>query len=137
MWSNPALAAQSKQAMAFSRANLLVKGAKPYLAYCRHTQVDEVRYNYELRKFFVTLQIDRHTKRYQFDNVISNTGTRREQVYYNQLVPNEPGFFQIGAQDCDGPERLLRTGHEEIRQVFRSICEDPSLDCYVEGEKAA
>jgi hypothetical protein len=120
----------ARRSLALSKANLLVKAKRPYIAYSNRTFVEEIRYNYEAKKFFVTLQVNRQTKRYQFDNVVANVGSRRESLYVNELSPIDPGFFVLGSSDCTCDDHLIRRGLGEIRDAFRRITGDHLLDLY-------
>lgn len=123
------LSDSSRRAVLMSKANLLVKSAKPYLAYNRLTQVEELRYSLELKKFLVTLQVDRQTRRYQFDNIIANVGSRRETPYLKRLRDGEAGFYEIGAV-CGNADDALRIAQDEIRATFRHLTGNPGLDLY-------
>ena len=118
-----------RRALLMSKANLLVKSAKPYLVYSPKTQVEEMRYSLELKKFLVTLQVERQTKRYQFDNVIANVGSRRDSSYLKRLRDGEAGFYEIGGV-CQNADNALRIAHDEIRAAFRQITSNPGLDLY-------
>lgn len=118
-----------RRALLMSKANLLVKSAKPYLVYSPKTQVEELRYSLELKKFLVTLQVDRQTKRYQFDNVIANVGWRRDVSYLKHLRDGEAGFYEIGGV-CRNADDALGIAHDEIRAAFRQITGNPGLDQY-------
>jgi len=120
----------SRNQLVVGQANLLVKSHRPYLAYSNRTFVEETRYNYDAKKFFVTLQVDRQTKRYQFDNIVANVGQRQETSYLNCLSPADPSFFTLGAMDPAGSDSPIRIIHRELRDKFRIICSDPALDLY-------
>jgi hypothetical protein len=116
----------------YKKANLLVKKGAPGMIFLPNTQVDSVRYLIDKKKFYITLQVGRDTRRIVFDSVIANVGTRPQGSYQRELIPGEMNFFAIGGMTRrpDGSDFLLSDGHRQILEAYQAITGNPTLDLY-------
>lgn len=121
-----------RRELLFKKANLLVADKHPGFEHLPVTQVEALQHSLGTGRFQVTLQVDRVTRRIAFDSVIANVGGRRgAQTFERSLQTEEPGFFVIGAKAGQGESRLsdIRT---QVRDSFRRIMADETLDLYAQ-----
>ena len=112
------------------KANLLVAGKHPGFEYLPLTQVEALQHSLGTGRFQVTLQVDRVTRRVAFDAVVANVGARRDVSTFERLLqPNEHGFYTVGAKAVAG-ELFLPGTRSQVRDVFRQITGDLTLDLY-------
>jgi hypothetical protein len=71
---------------------------------------------------------------WEVERIIANVGYRPDAKLSAALVPNEAGYFVLGAKSATSTF-LMRDGFEQVRRVFATIMGNPRLDLY--GKKAA
>jgi hypothetical protein len=120
----------SRRDVILKKANLLVAKKPQGLYFLNSTQVDAVRYLIDQKKFYVTLQIGKTTRRISCDSVVSAVGTRPHSGYILELSGSEIGFYRI----ADGTHRdmpfYLEDGQKQIRDAFREVTGGSGDDLY-------
>ena len=121
----------------FKKANLLVTNSHPQVRYSPVTQIDAVRHSLANNCFHVTLQVNHETRRLTVDSVVSLVGYRRDAPSYERvLAPEEAGLYVIGEQSAPPGDFLLASGRTQIRDAFRAITGDETLDLYAQAADA-
>jgi len=118
------------------KANLLVETKAPGFEYSPFTQIEALQYSIANARFQVTLQVNHETRRATVDTVLSLVGSRRDTLTYERsLHPDEPDLYVIGEKSLPPGDFLLESGRTQIRDIFRQITNQPTLDLYADADQ--
>ena len=125
-----------------ARANSLATRGEGHVEYHAHTAVDAIECHGPDRGFRVSARCNGEEMTWEVDRLIANIGSAPDLSFCRELhviEPDgkmgvrqpEPNYFLLGAKSLGRDSNfLLRTGFEQIRDVFAQISGKPRLDLF-------
>lgn len=116
------------------KANSLAMRCDGNLEYHAQTQIDEIVSHGQDKGFRITARVAGKPTHWEVERMIAHVGYRPDVALTQELRPDEPNYFVIGAKSLGRDSGfLLRAAQDQIRDAFATLLGKPGLNLYAKA----